>query len=202
MESLDSLIEFQALGDVAREMRDSLAYRLVAPEVDLPDRAHTAFGHALSHLGHVREGFAVSLRAEDITRISELRDLVKAILIEWRQAEEALGVQFMPAERVELPHSQIMAFAHSYVTFGMIPQLPPDQVTFPQQRRTYSDIHAPRTPGEVLERIEEMEEVVCEVENTSLKRVDRSRLRRTYGFFETSAWLVAIHLVRFRRRKR
>ncbi len=202
MEIFESLIEFLELGDVARELRNSLAFRLVAPEADLPERAHAAFGHALSHLGLVREGFAVTLRASDVTRAGELRDMVKAILLEWRRAEELFGIQIMPADEVESPRAQLMAFAHSYVTFATIPQLPPDEVTFPQQRRTYADIRAPRTPGEVLERIEEMEEVVSEVENYPLQRVDRHRLRRTYGFFETSAWLVAYHSARFSRRRR
>ncbi len=202
MELFDSLIEYLEVGTVAREMRDSLAYRLVAPKLNLPDHAHAAFSHALDHLGNVREGFVVSLRASDVPRLSELRDLVKAILIEWKRAEEVFGVQFMPSEEIELPRTQLLAFAHSYVTFATIPQLPSDQVTFPQSRRTYADIHAPRTPGEVLERIEEMEEVVSEMENAPLERVDRYRLRRTYGFFETSAWLVAFHATRFSKRKK
>jgi len=193
----DSLLEFLELGAVARAMRDSLAYRLVAPEVHLPEQEQAAINHALSHLGKVREGFVISQRASDTPRMSELRDLVKAILLEWRRAEELFGVQLMPSNEVELPRTQLLAFAHSYVTFAMIPQLPPDQVTFPQARRTYADIPAPHTPGEVLERIEEMEELVTAVESAPLERVSRGRLRRTYGFFETSAWLVSSHAAKF-----
>ena len=137
MNIFDSLLEFLELGAVARAMRDSLAYRLVAPEVHLPEQEQAAINHALSHLGKVREGFVISQRASDTPRMSELRDLVKAILLEWRRAEELFGVQLMPSNEVELPRTQLLAFAHSYVTFAMIPQLPPDQVTFPQARRTW-----------------------------------------------------------------
>lgn len=202
MDTFDSLVEYLELGDVAREMRDGLAYRMVAPSADLPDAIHKAFNHALSHLGHVREGFVVSLRTSDATHPAELRKLVRTILFEWERAEDVFGFPFAPDDRIESPRSQLLAFAHSYVTFGVIPQLPPDEVTFPQRRRSYADIHAPRSPGEVLERIEEMEAVVTEAETEPLERIDRSRLRRTYGFFEASAWLVAYHAARFTRKKK
>ncbi len=201
MEIFNSLIHYLELGDVARDMRDSLAYRIVAPEVDLPESTHQAFSHALSHLGAVREGFVVSLRTS-ATHPTELRKLVRAVLIDWERAAQLFGFEFMPEDKIELPHMQLLAFAHSYVTLGVIPSLPPEQVTFPQPRRSYADIHAPRTPGEVLERIEELEVVVSEAESEPLDHIDRHRLRRTYGFFETSAWLVAYHAARFTQKKR
>ncbi len=202
MNVFDSLVEYLELGDVARNVRDSLAYRIVAPKVKLPEGTQQAFGHARSHLGNVREGFVVSLRTSDTTHPTELQKLVKAVLFDWEQAAELFGIEFAPDDQIELPHLQLLAFAHSYVAMGVLPTLPPDAVTFPQPRRTYADIHAPRTPGEVLERIEEMEAVVTEAESEPLEQIDRHRLRRTYGFFETSAWLVAVHAARFTRRKK
>ena len=200
MNVFDSLVEYLELGDVARNVRDSLAYRLVAPHVQVPEAAQRAFGHALSHLGNVREGFAVSLRASDVISPSEMRALVGAFLFDWQSAAAALGFDAAPDDKVELPHVQLMSFAHSYVTMGVMPSLPPDAVTFPQPLRTYSDIHAPATPGEVLERIEELESVVSEAENEPLEQIEPARLRRTYGFFETSAWLVAYHAAKFRKK--
>ena len=202
MNLFDTLVEYLRLGDVAREMRDSLAYRIVAPEANLPEDTQHAFSQALSHLGNVREGFVVSLRTSDTTHPTELRKLVKAVLFDWQQAAQMFGFDLALADQIESPRLQMLAFAHSYVTLAYIPSLPPEQVTFPQHRRTYADIHAPRTPGEVLERIEEMEEVVTEAETEPLEQIDRNRLRRTYGFFETSAWLVAYHAAKFTKKKR
>ena len=200
MNVFDSLVEYLELGVVARNVRDSLAYRLVAPNVQVPEGAQRAFGHALSHLGNVREGFAVSLRASDVISPSELRALVGAFLFDWDGAADALGLDASPDDKVELPHVQLMSFAHSYVAMGVLPSLPPDAVTYPQPRRSYADIHAPGTPGEVLQRIEEMEAVVSEAENEPLQQIEPARLRRTYGFFETSAWLVAYHATKFKRK--
>jgi hypothetical protein len=201
MNLFDSLVEYLELGDVARNVRDSLAFRMVAPHVRMPEGAQQAFGHALSQLGNVREGFAVSLRTTDTTSPSELRELVSALLFNWEQASAVLGFGFAPDDKLELPHVQLLSFAHSYVTMGVIPSLPPDAVTFPQERRTYADIHAPGTPGELLQRIEELEEVVSEAETSPLEQIDFSRLRRTYGFFETSAWLVSYHAAKFKKKK-
>ncbi len=47
-----------------------------------------------------------------------------------------------------------------------------------------------------------MEAVVSEAEIEPLDHIDRNRLRRTYGFFETSAWLVAYHAAKFTRKKK
>lgn len=200
MNVFDSLVEYLELGDVARNVRDSLAYRLVAPHVQVPEGAQQAFGHALSHLGNVREGFAVSFRTGDGASRSELRALVGAFLFDWDSASRALGFDAAPDDNVVLPHVQLLSFAHSYVTMGIMPSMPPDAVTFPQPRRSYADIHAPGTPGEVLQRIEELEEVVSEAETEPLAQIDAGRLRRTYGFFETSAWLVAYHAAKFKKK--
>ena len=198
MDIFTSLVDYWQMGNVARELRDGLASRLVAPNVALPSYAKRAFNDARMQLGDVREGFVISLRAADVTHTTELRKLVNAVLLDWGHAEELFGFDVMPDDKVETPRMQLIAFAHSYVTFGLIPSLPPDEVTFPQQRRTYADIYAPRTPGEVLERIEELERVVTDAELEPLDHIDHNRLRRTYGFFETSAWLIAHHTTKFR----
>jgi hypothetical protein len=197
MELFHSLLDYWQMGDIARELRDSLAFRLVAPQAALPSYAKRAFKDARMQLGDAREGFVISLRAADVANTTELRKLVNAVLLDWGHAEALFGFDVMPDDKIEMPRMQLIAFAHSYATFGLMPTLPPDEVTFPQQRRTYADIHAPRTPGEVLERIEELERVVTEAELEPLDHIDHNRLRRTYGFFETSAWLVAHHAAQF-----
>jgi hypothetical protein len=67
-------------------------------------------------------------------------------------------------------------------------------VTYPKSSRTYADIPVPHTPGEVLARIEELEQVIWEAGERPIAAVEPDPLRRTYGFFETSAWLVSQHL--------
>ena len=193
-----SLLDFWQLGDVARETRDGLALRMVAPSMNLPTQVKQAFSDARAQLGEVREGFVISLRTADTTHPTELRKLVMAVLLDWDQAEAMFGFEVQPADHVETPKLQLLAFAHCYTTFGFMPALPADAITFPQNRRSYADIHAPRTPGEVLERIEEMERVMTDAELEPLEQIERSRLRRTYGFFETSAWLVSHHAGKFR----
>jgi hypothetical protein len=201
METGTGMAEYLELGDIARELRNSLAFRMIAPAADLPAGTQQAFSQAIMHLGLVREGFAVSLRASDTPNLTEMRKLVQAILFDWDGAAQMLGVELTPDEKIEMPAQQMLAYAHSYVTMGVLPSLPADAITYPQMRRSYADIHAPRTAGEVLERIEEMEAVVSEAELNPIERIEGSRLRRTYGFFEASAWLVAWHAARFQRKK-
>ena len=150
MEIDRALAEYLDLGQVARDVRNSLAFRLVAPEAHLPEGNQQAFNHALSHLGQIREGFVVSLRTSDMATPTEMRKLVQAILFDWEHAAQWFGVDVAADDRIEMPQPQLIAYAHSYVTMGCIRSLPPDAVTFPQARRSYADISAPRTPGEVL----------------------------------------------------
>lgn len=118
------------------------------------------------------------------------------------------------------PH--LLAFAHTYVTLGFLPRLRPYQVavrlsprpetspssvealgpkahgeSFPQGRPTYADIPMPRTPGEVLSRIEELERVVWDAGLRPTGELEPDPLTRTYGFFEAGAWLAARHLSLF-----
>ena len=57
MDIFTALIDYWQMGDVARELRDGLAFRLVAPNVALPSHAKRAFNDARIQLGDVREGF-------------------------------------------------------------------------------------------------------------------------------------------------
>lgn len=175
------------LAPIFRDTRDALSRYLAYPY--LPLEAHLEQPRApLAHLGDVREGFQLALRVTDVTRLSELHALARRVLVDWRWLE-AEGFTLMPSERVELVRSQLVAFAHAYIALGYLPRLPTAHITYPG-RATYADIPAPRTPGETLARIEELETVLTRASVYPRSAQEPERLRRTYGYFEVSAWLV------------
>ncbi len=90
-----------------------------------------------------------------------------------------------------------MAFAHAYISLAVLPRLPKDKITFPQARGTYADIPVPGSGAEMVLRIEELERVIYRVLGGARRQVEREPLRRTYGFFESSAWLVSTHRQKF-----
>jgi hypothetical protein len=113
----------------------------------------------------------------------------------------------MPTE-VERVRHQLLAFGMAVVALGQLPRLPSKQITFPHSYGnppTYSDIPVPHTPGEMLWRIEELEQMVQRLMSDDLNGLVQRRygsLRRTYGFFEASAWLSHKETVRFGVKKR
>ena len=112
-----------------------------------------------------------------------------------------------PAE-VERVRHQLLAFGMAMIALGQLPRLPAKQITFPHSYSnppTYSDIPVPSTPGEMLWRIEELEQMVRRLMSDDLHGLVQRRygsLRRTYGFFEASAWLTHMQSVRFGVKKR
>jgi hypothetical protein len=109
---------------------------------------------------------------------------------------------------VERVRHQLLAFGMAVVALGQLPRLPSKQVTFPHSYGnppTYSDIPVPNTPGEMLWRIEELEQMVRRLMSDDLSGLVQRRygsLRRTYGFFEASAWLTHKESKRFGVKKR
>ncbi|MBI3942834.1 MAG: hypothetical protein HY326_07450 [Chloroflexi bacterium] len=192
----DSLYHFQQVGAVARQTLNILYQGLSAAGRPLPQDHQDRLYLTLDHLGNIREGFVISLRTRDVRDASEMRALVRHILQDWSWLRE-FGWQPGQAGDIEIPQAQLVAFAHSMIALALLPGLPSSAVTFPLGRPTYADIPVPRTPGEVLERIEEMENVISEASLEPIARIGRESLRRTYGYFEVSAWLVASHLARF-----
>jgi len=94
----------------------------------------------------------------------------------------------------------------SFIAFrrmGRLARCCNSSVTFPHSFHrppTYADIPAPVTLGEVLSRIEEMEGMLWQFARGRWGELVRRRygpLRRTYGFFETSALLAGEHVRRF-----
>lgn len=190
------LEEFFALGNIARETKRILAKGLSQKDTPLPSPEQEYLSITLTHLGEAREGFALCLRTASVGDPGELRYLVRRILVDWGWLEE-LGLTLKTGGNIQLPGSQLLAFAHSYVTLGFLPHLPSYQVTFPQGQSTYADIPVPHTPAEVLSRIEELEQVIGEASVRPIGDLELDPLRRTYGFFETGAWLAAHHLSLF-----
>lgn len=185
----------QSLGHLAEQTRTALARRI--QKEPLPEKAQETLHHALDHLSEVREGLILTLRTSAVPSLAELRALVERVMVDW-SAWEAAGFRFMPAFELARPGDQIFFFHHAYIAMGILPRLPNYAVTFPHQRRpSYADIPVPGTPGEMLDRIEEMEHVVWVAENADLEAAPPDSLRRTYAFFEASAWLAATELARW-----
>ena len=90
--------------------------------------------------------------------------------------------------------TQVFIFAHSLTALAVLPRLPASQWAAPAGSSVYPDLSSPRTPTELLGRLEELEGVVWQAMGGPPGQVEANPLRRAYGFFEASRWLVATHL--------
>lgn len=148
---------------------------------------------ALEHLGDVREGFILSQRTSASTTLSEIRDLVEHILIDWQWVKD-MNLILAPSQQLELLDQQLVFYNHALVALAVLPHLPAEAITFPQRRPSYGDVSVPSLPGEMLARIEELEQIIYQAEVKSVRDLDYGPFRRTYAFFEASSWLVTQHL--------
>jgi hypothetical protein len=174
----------QTLGTVIQEQRQSgkqLSYR--------PGQ----LSNTLQHLGDVREGFILSQRTSSHISTGELRALIQHVLMDWDWLQ-TLNLAFTPAEQVESLNQQLVVYNHALVALAALPHLPAHAITFPQERPTYADVTAPGLPSEMLARIEEIERVIYQTEAMPTKTPAYDPFRRTYAFFEASAWLVNNYL--------
>jgi len=200
--------DFVAIGEVADTTRHFLCLNL---EGDIRRRgqavdqvAQLILQQAQDYLGRVREGFVLSVRARDVSSRAELGYLLRRVLYDWDALQAELGLadaapaasdESGEAPAVQRVHDQLLAFGMAVVALGALPRLPAEEVTFPRSYRkgaSYADIPVPASPGELLQRIDELEEIVWQVGYTDPDELVRRRydpLRRTYGFFESSAWL-------------
>jgi hypothetical protein len=195
----------------------------------LGDVEYYVLQQARDYLATVREGFVLSVRTSGVSQRAEIRYLLDRVLTDWDSLSRELGLalddagvddvqragearldedsESMPAQgqqpEVERVRRQLLAFGMAAIALGYLPRLPSRQVTFPQsygEPPTYADIPVPRTPGEMLWRIEELEQTVWQIMSNDLGQLVQRRygpVRRTYGFFETSAWLSAHEVERF-----
>lgn len=189
----EPLVAFFAMGNIAQRTKELLSEYMRRRDEPLPSDRQEYLTLTLHHIENVREGFKITLRTTSVRDLSELRDLIQRTLMTWDWLEN-YNLRLEPDTKIYYPLNQTLAFAHSYVTLGVLPRLPAWAVTYPDAPSTYADIPVPHTPGEVLARIDELETVLSEAMAKPKCEADPEPLRRTYGFFETSAWLVFRHL--------
>ena len=183
----------RVLARIVRTTHDTLRQAIVHPtQQPTPERQHH-FSDTLDHIEDVREGFVLSQRASPLTSLAEVQWLVQHVLLDW-QWVEAMGLSLAPGDEIELVDNQLIVYQHALVALGMLPRLPARAVTFPQPRPTYADVPVPAMPGELLERIEEIERVLYRAGLVPADELAFEPLRRTYAFFEASLWLVDHYL--------
>ena len=226
MDKSASVFEFAGISEVAETTTHLLALALQQADRSRPV-ADAGLGpveqyvlqQARDYLSTVREGFVLSVRTSNISHRAEFRYLLKRVLTDWDELSRELGLAVAgdgpedaataPATQedrtlaLERVRQQLLAFGMAAVAMGYLPRLPSKQVTFPQnygKPPTYADIPVPHTAGEMLWRIEELEETVWQMMSRDLGELVQRRygpVRRTYGFFETSAWLSSTEVERF-----
>lgn len=205
---VDGLYDFITIGELADTTRHFLCLNLGSDfrrgSAGVDPVAQLVLQQTRDYLGRVREGFVLSVRTGQVSSRAELGYLLDRVLYDWDELEAELGLgdgtPVLAADRGEIPavervRDQLLAFGMAVVALGALPRLPKEEVTFPRNYRpgaSYADIPVPQSPGELLFRIEELEEMVWQVAVTDPDELVRRRydpLRRTYGFFESSAWL-------------
>lgn len=187
------LLEYFSVGNVALRTLQALSHYLCHRDAPLASSDAEALSLALDQVGEAREGFHLTLRATSFSSLEEMQSLVHRLLMDPDWIQE-LGLDILPEEEVAKPQRELLNFAHAWTSLAIIPRLPQALVTYPQDRPTYRDIPFPRSPGELLGRLQEVEEVAYQVLAAPRSRVPAASLRRTYGFFEASGWLASHHL--------
>jgi len=183
----------RALARVIKATRETLAQAVHHPKEPPTQAQQRQLSDTLEHMGDVREGFVLSQRTPQRIQLWELRELIQHVLLNWQWVED-MGLLMTPAGQVELVGDQLIAYQHALVALGVLPRLPAQAITFPQPRLTYADVPVPSGPGELLERIEEIERVLYQAGVMPLDKLAFGPLRRTYAFFEASLWLVNQYL--------
>lgn len=178
------------LSGVVEATRQTLA-ALIRQQTGAHQPGH--FARTLSHVEAVREGFILSQRISPQISAEALQKMVTHVLMDWGWMQE-LGWMMEPPPQVEQVGPQLVAYNHAQVALALLPRLPAEAVTFPQRRPTYRDVNVPAEPGDLLDRIEEIEQMIYRVEIDSLSNVDYNSFRRTYAYFEASSWLVKNYL--------
>jgi hypothetical protein len=164
---------------------------------DLPDGGSDLLTQeTLPHIEDVEAGFRSSLRTAEGSLV-ELRQLIlqgglglpeprsaaeeRAALIEAMRARSGAGGA---REVVAAPSGRRAALEHARLTLAMLPATAPAEVRFPEGRRTYADIPAPRSPSEFAARVEEIERTVWRLAAGGRPRTHDGPTRRVYGFFD------------------
>lgn len=157
----------------------------VQAEGKLPtDEVQFLAERTLPHVEAMQQGFRWSVRASE-AEVDELRFVVSPLLP--LADGEADTRAHRALDRPELAY--VAAYSHGRVVMGLVPRLPPELTTFPDGL-SYRDIWPPRGPGELKNRLEELERGIWEIASGSPSDAIYHGLhRRVYGFFEAGAWL-------------
>ncbi|NJN83940.1 MAG: hypothetical protein HC802_17775 [Caldilineaceae bacterium] len=225
MQEKSVLFEFVGIGELAETTTHLLSLNLKQSAhvqrdepKSLDQVEQIVLQQARDYLNTVREGFVLSVRSSQLSDRLELRFLLNRVLTDWKSLSQELGFEENesqpgeagaddPAEVKKIRH-QLLAFGMAVVALGYLPRLPSKEITFPHSYGnppTYADIPVPQSPGEMLWRIEEIEQTIWQVmANHPHEMVQRhyGQLRRTYGFFEASASLSRQESKRFGVKKR
>jgi hypothetical protein len=198
-----NLVDLQASKAVLRELAqivDATRQTLAAMIRDSTQSVRRQTRHqagqltgTLEHLEHVREGFILSQRMTPTIDFSELRAMVRYILMDWDWLE-ALNLTLTPHDQIEPLGEQLMVYNHATIAMAVLPRLPAEAITFPQLRPSYQDVSVPAMPGELLARIEELEQMIYQADLRPVNTLDYAPFRRTYAFFEASSWLINRYL--------
>ncbi|MEZ4622069.1 MAG: hypothetical protein R2867_42085 [Caldilineaceae bacterium] len=183
---------------------------------------HLILQQARDYLSDVREGFALTVRTQQLSDKRELQFLLDRMLINWHDIWDELGLADVPndaplgqqgvpsnsnnadqADKLTRVHQQLLAFGMAAVALGHLPRMPAETITFPHsysKPATYADIPTPDSPGKLLSRIDELEQMIWRLMEGNLQYLVNRQygaLRRTYGFFEASAHLASREAERF-----
>jgi hypothetical protein len=104
----------------------------------------------------------------------------RAALIEAMRALSGAGGQ---RELVPASATKLAAMDHARVVLALIPGTLAEDVRFPGAH-SYADIPVPRTPGEFVERVEEIERILWWLCVGERRRRGDPAYRRVYGFFD------------------
>jgi hypothetical protein len=190
--------EFERLAVLYRRTRDLLD--VLSATGELPGGGSEVLAtQTLPHVEDMEAGFRIRLRATEAD-LDELRALLahaglllrdprnpaekRAALIETIQALSGAG----GARQIVPPQGRrLAAIDLARLVFALVPQTAAEDVHYPAGLRSYADIFAPRTPGQLAERIEELERSLWRIATGETPRLSDGGYRRTYGFFDTAA---------------
>lgn len=222
MDESSGIYKFVSVGELAETTTQMLAFGLQT-RTRLGGRADGYNEHSMErveqlilqqardYLAEVREGFVLSVRSTNINDAAELQFLLERVLLDWSTLSQQLGLAEESSEQgtpssppsLERVRQQLLAYGMAASALAQLPRLPAEQITFPYSYSnppTYADISAPDSAGDMLWRIEELEQMIWRLMSGGLQDLVERRygaLRRTYGFFETSAHLANREAERF-----
>jgi len=105
-------------------------------------------------------------------------------------AEDSLQQRVRPPRVTRPTGNELAAIDHARIVFALLPHLPNQEARWPMRwpHAGYGDVDPPRRPSELAARIEELERHVWWTA-AGRPSLDDPAYRRTFGFFDTAAWL-------------